>query len=116
MSAPDLRRLSALTPARVRLQAGAGPTALPDLLRYAGALTGDPHTGADVVQEVLVRAHGRWARIAAADRPDLYVRKMVTNEHLSWRRRWHTRSVVPTEDGALHASLLTTTARARAGG
>lgn len=34
MSAPDLRRLSALTPARVRLQAGAGPTALPDLLRF----------------------------------------------------------------------------------
>lgn len=34
MSAPDLRRLSALTPARVRLQAGAGATALGDLMAF----------------------------------------------------------------------------------
>ncbi|WP_092866964.1 SigE family RNA polymerase sigma factor [Quadrisphaera sp. DSM 44207] len=76
---------------------------LPGLLRYATALTGDPHTAADVVQDVLVRACARWERVRRTDRPDLYVKKMITNEHLSWRRRWHTRSVVPVEDTALHA-------------
>lgn len=76
---------------------------LPDLLRYAGALTGDPHLSADLVQDVLVRAQARWGRIRRTDRPDRYVKKMLTNEHLSFRRRWHTRSVVPTADDALHA-------------
>ncbi|WP_052426204.1 SigE family RNA polymerase sigma factor [Cellulomonas carbonis] len=74
-----------------------------DLLRYATALTGDPHQGADVVQEVLVRASSRWRRIRLTARPDLYVKRMITNEHLSWRRRWHTRTVVATDDAALHA-------------
>ncbi|MDT0164009.1 sigma-70 family RNA polymerase sigma factor [Actinotalea sp. AC32] len=74
-----------------------------DLLRYATALTGDPHQGADVVQEVLVRASSRWRRIRLTGRPDLYVKRMITNEHLSWRRRWHTRTVVATDDAALHA-------------
>lgn len=81
---------------------------LPHLLRYAAALTGDPHQGADVVQEVLVRASARWSSIRRTDRPDLYVRRMVPNEHLSWRRRWHTRSVVPVDDGILHALAPTT--------
>jgi len=76
---------------------------LPDLLRYGTALAGDRHVGADVVQDVMVRAHERWGRIRRADRPDLYLKRMVTNEHLSWRRRWHTRSVVPTDDVVLHA-------------
>jgi RNA polymerase sigma-70 factor (sigma-E family) len=67
---------------------------LPELLRYAVMLTGDPHLAQDVVQEVLVRAHGRWRRIAATSRPELYVRRMVTNEYLSWRRRWSTRRMV----------------------
>ena len=78
-------------------------TRLPALLAYAVVLTGDPHLASDVVQEVMVRAHGRWSRIRRADRPELYVKRMVTNEFLSWRRRWHVRSVVPVADEALHA-------------
>ncbi|WNB85557.1 SigE family RNA polymerase sigma factor [Cellulomonas sp. ATA003] len=74
-----------------------------DLLRYATALAGDSHQGADIVQEVLVRASSRWRRIRASDRPDLYVKRMVTNEHLSWRRRWYTRTVTATGDGMLQA-------------
>ncbi|WP_188037316.1 RNA polymerase sigma factor [Actinotalea sp. JY-7885] len=74
---------------------------LPGLLRYATVLTGDGHTAADIVQEVLLRAHVRWGRIALLDRPDLYLRRMVTNEHLSWRRRWHVRTVRPTDDDVL---------------
>ena len=76
---------------------------LPGLVRYATALTGDGHTAADLVQEVLLRAHVRWHRIALMERPDLYLRRMVTNEHLSWRRRWHVRSIRPAADDVLAA-------------
>ncbi|QCB95108.1 SigE family RNA polymerase sigma factor [Cellulomonas shaoxiangyii] len=74
---------------------------LPGLLRYATVLTGDGHTAADLVQEVLLRAHLRWTRISLMERPDLYLRRMVTNEHLSWRRRWHVRTIHPAADDVL---------------
>ncbi|WP_407342725.1 SigE family RNA polymerase sigma factor [Pengzhenrongella phosphoraccumulans] len=74
---------------------------LPGLLRYATILTGDGNTAADLVQEVLLRAHIRWTRIGMMARPDLYLRRMVTNEHLSWRRRWHVRNVRPEADATL---------------
>jgi RNA polymerase sigma-70 factor (sigma-E family) len=76
---------------------------LPAHLRYATALSGDPHLAADIVQDVLVRAHSRWRNIRGADRPDLYVKRMITNEYLSWRRRWHVRNVVPASLAVLHA-------------
>lgn len=57
------------------------------LLRYATAMTCDPHLAQDVVQEVLIRAQRDWDRIGALDRPDAYLRKMVLNEYLSFRRR-----------------------------
>lgn len=76
-------------------------THLPGLIRYATVLVGDQHTAADLVQEVLLRAHQRWRRIALTDRPDLYLRRMVTNEHLSWRRRWHVRMIQPAADDVL---------------
>ncbi|GIG19896.1 hypothetical protein Cch01nite_06200 [Cellulomonas chitinilytica] len=78
---------------------------LPGLLRYATVLTGDGHVAADLVQEVLLRAHVRWTRIALMARPDLYLRRMVTNEHLSWRRRWHVRTIHATTDDVLAARL-----------
>lgn len=58
------------------------------LLRLTGALTGDPHLAEDLVQEVLLRVHRDWARIGALDVPEAYVRRMLINEFLSWRRRW----------------------------
>ena len=75
---------------------------LPNLLRYATALSGDRELAADVVQEVLLRAHGRWGRIRQHERPDLYLKKMVTNEYLSWRRRWHVRHVFSASPEVLH--------------
>ena len=78
---------------------------LPGLLRYATVLTGDGQTAADLVQEVLLRAHVRWTRIAMMERPDLYLRRMVTNEHLSWRRRWHVRNIQAAPDVVLAAHL-----------
>jgi RNA polymerase sigma-70 factor (sigma-E family) len=60
---------------------------LPAVLRFAAVLTGDRNLAEDVVQEVLIRATGRWQVIAPLDRPEAYIRKMVVNEYLSWRRR-----------------------------
>jgi RNA polymerase sigma-70 factor (sigma-E family) len=58
------------------------------LLRFAVVLTGDRALAEDVVQEVLIRVHAKWRRISGLDAPEPYVRRMVVNEYLSWRRRW----------------------------
>jgi RNA polymerase sigma-70 factor (sigma-E family) len=60
---------------------------LPALLRYAILLSGDRHEAHDIVQEVLTRALVKWDRITKIDEPYAYVRRMVTNEFLSLRRR-----------------------------
>jgi RNA polymerase sigma-70 factor (sigma-E family) len=70
------------------------------LLRYATAVTGDPHLAQDVVQDCLVRVQARWERIAAIDQPEAYVKRMVLNEYLSVRRRL-TRRAVPMPDDAI---------------
>jgi RNA polymerase sigma-70 factor (sigma-E family) len=72
------------------------------LLRYATALTCDPHLAQDVVQEVLLRAQHRWARIGSLHSPDAYLRRMITNEYLSWRRRKAARTIASTH-GTLDA-------------
>lgn len=61
---------------------------LPALLRFAVVLTGDRGLAEDVVQDVLLRVYTRWAKIGALESPEHYVRRMVVNEFLSWRRRW----------------------------
>lgn len=66
------------------------------LLRFATALTCDPHLAQDVVQDVLLRVQHRWARIRELDAPDPYVRRMIINEYLSWRRRRAARTVAST--------------------
>ena len=60
---------------------------LPAVLRFAGVLTADRALAEDVVQEVLIRANKRWDQLETLDYPELYVRKMIVNEYLSWRRR-----------------------------
>ena len=62
-------------------------TRMPGVLRFAAVLSGDQATAEDLAQEVLIRAYARWDRIGCLDRPELYVRKMMLNEFLSWRRR-----------------------------
>jgi RNA polymerase sigma-70 factor (sigma-E family) len=62
-------------------------TRLPAVLRFAGVLTADRALAEDVVQEVLIRLSKRWDQISQLDRPEQYVRKMIVNEYLSWRRR-----------------------------
>lgn len=60
---------------------------LPSVLRFAAVLTGDRGLAEDVVQEVMIRAYGRWGKISGLDHPDRYVRRMVVNEFISARRR-----------------------------
>jgi len=67
---------------------------LDQLLRYATALTCDPHLAKDVVQELLLRAQQHWRRIEKTDQPMAYVRRMIVNEYLSWRRRRVNRDVM----------------------
>ncbi|MCG5467722.1 SigE family RNA polymerase sigma factor [Micromonospora sp. LAH09] len=61
-------------------------TRLAPLLRYAVMLTGDPHQAQDLVQETMVRVQLNWRRVARADSPERYVRRMLTNQYVDWRR------------------------------
>jgi RNA polymerase sigma-70 factor (sigma-E family) len=63
------------------------------LVRYATVVTWDPHLAEDITQNVLVRAQARWARIGRLDAPELYVKRMIVNEFLSWRRRRAAQSI-----------------------
>ncbi|MBY8847271.1 MULTISPECIES: SigE family RNA polymerase sigma factor [Saccharothrix] len=69
------------------------------LLRYATALTCDKYLAQDIVQDVLLRARQKWDRIGGLDAPYPYVKRMVTNDYLSWRRRRAAREVSATHAG-----------------
>lgn len=73
------------------------------LLRLATVLANDPGTAEDVVQEVLLRTHRDWARIGRLDRRHAYLRRMVVNECISWRRKWGRLQAVP--DSELERSM-----------
>lgn len=66
---------------------------LTTLLRYATALTCDPDLAQDVVQNTMLRVQQRWPRIGAMNAPVAYVKRMVTTEYLSWRRRKAVREI-----------------------
>lgn len=72
------------------------------LLRTAYLLTGNHHDAEDLVQTALIKVVPKWKRIK--DRPEPYVRQVLTRESVSrWRsRRWRevTTDVVP--DGTHH--------------
>lgn len=71
---------------------------LPGLVRYAAMLSGSVSQGEDLVQEVLLKMHPRWPRLVAdGTDPIGYVRRAVTNEFLSWRRRWSTQHIRATD-------------------
>ena len=57
------------------------------LLRLAFVLTGDRHLAEDLAQTALADAYRHWRKVTAADDPAAYVRRMLVNAHLSWRRR-----------------------------
>lgn len=56
------------------------------LVRYAVMLTGDPDQAQDLVQDTMVRVQLNWRRVQRADSPERYVRRMLTNQYIDWRR------------------------------
>jgi RNA polymerase sigma-70 factor (sigma-E family) len=56
------------------------------LLRTAYLLCGDAHRAEDLVQGALEKAMRSWDKVAGADVPLAYVRRIVVREHLSWLR------------------------------
>jgi RNA polymerase sigma-70 factor (sigma-E family) len=63
------------------------------LIRYATVVTWDPYLAEDITQDVLLRAQARWGRIGGLDAPEQYVKRMILNQFLSWRRRRAARMV-----------------------
>ncbi len=66
------------------------------LLAFSTVLTNDRGLGEDLVQEVMMRAHTQWDHIGGLDAPVAYVRRMLVNEFVSWRRKWA--RIVPRSD------------------
>jgi RNA polymerase sigma-70 factor (sigma-E family) len=60
---------------------------LPALLRFAYALTGDPHIAGDLVQDALERTGIRWSKVERQGDPEGYVRRAIVNGRVSrWRK------------------------------
>jgi RNA polymerase sigma-70 factor (sigma-E family) len=57
------------------------------LRRFATVLSGQTWLADDLVADVLGRAFERWNRIGAVADPHAYVRRMIVNDYMSWRRR-----------------------------
>jgi RNA polymerase sigma-70 factor (sigma-E family) len=64
------------------------------LLRFAYALCRDADLAQDLVQDALVKAHGKWSGV---ETPDAYVRKAIVHDFCSWRRRRASRDVLKSE-------------------
>jgi RNA polymerase sigma-70 factor (sigma-E family) len=68
------------------------------LLRYGSALTGNPQSAADLVQDALERTGLAWSRVQHQDDPERYVRRVMANRNISvWRklRREHLMAAPP---------------------
>jgi RNA polymerase sigma-70 factor (sigma-E family) len=57
------------------------------LQRTAWLLTGDWALAEDLVQTALAKSWPRWDRITRRDDPEIYVRRVMVNTWLTWRRR-----------------------------
>ena len=73
----------------------------PRMFRTALALVGDAAAAEDALQSAYAKAFASWRRIASANHPEAYVRRMVVNEIVSsrrhgwWRRERPHESVEP---------------------
>ncbi|MEU4042973.1 SigE family RNA polymerase sigma factor [Streptomyces antibioticus] len=53
----------------------------PRLMRTAFLLTGEQHAAEDLAQTTLEQVYVAWNRVAAADEPEAYVRRVMINTH-----------------------------------
>lgn len=58
----------------------------PALYRTAYLMTGNHADAEDLAQTALIKAYAHWSKVSAADSPDAYVRRILTNSFLSSRR------------------------------
>ena len=65
-----------------------------DLLRFAYLLTGDRHRAEDLVQDVLLAMHRRFAEALPLDNALAYARRALVNANTSWWRRASSSEVV----------------------
>ena len=56
-------------------------------VRLAVVLTGSAGAAEDVVQDVMIDAHRRWARVSAYDDPGAWLRRAIVNRAISRHRR-----------------------------
>ncbi len=61
---------------------------LPALLGTARLISADPALAEDLVRDVLTKLHARWDTTGQLVSRDAYVRRMLINELISWRRKW----------------------------
>ncbi|GAA1607489.1 SigE family RNA polymerase sigma factor [Catellatospora bangladeshensis] len=66
-----------------------------ELRRTAYRLCGDWDQAHDLTQTALVRLYRHWAKVARADSPDAYVRRILVNAFLDQRQTWWSRKVRP---------------------
>ena len=59
----------------------------PPLLRTAFLLSGEQHVAEDLVQSTLEQVYMAWRRVASADDPAAYVRRVMVNTHARRHRR-----------------------------
>jgi RNA polymerase sigma-70 factor (sigma-E family) len=65
------------------------------MFRTAYALTGDVGNAEDLLQRTLVKAFVHWKKVAQAEAPDAYVRRMMVNEAAStWRGSLRRREIL----------------------
>lgn len=57
------------------------------LFRFAVVLCGDTVLAGELLTDVLGRAFERWHQVSSARDPHAYVRRMLVNEFVSWKRR-----------------------------
>src|SRR4051794_23743664 len=56
-------------------------------VRLAVVLTGSAASAEDVVQDVMIDAHRRWARVSTYDDPGAWLRRAIVNRAISRHRR-----------------------------
>ncbi|MCX4914436.1 SigE family RNA polymerase sigma factor [Streptomyces sp. NBC_00687] len=73
----------------------------PRLMRTAFLLTGEQHAAEDLVQATLEQVYVAWRRVAAADEPEAYVRRVMINAHARRHRRKLKEFLAPRDDSGL---------------
>src|SRR3954463_1764446 len=77
----------------------------PRLMRTAFLLTGEQHAAEDLVQSTLEQVFVAWRRVASADDPEAYVRRVMINGHARRHRRRLKEFLAPKDDSGLTHEL-----------